>query len=267
MADLPEMKGNPVPLSWLRQHFFDNADLKDKRLYITPDLDNKLSFYLAHIADTSGEGRAAFIQALFNKVEGDKGAHSAAANLTSLLFLNVTGNNREPFIQTLADWAARQLNLTNEQPVMAAKIKLASKVLPGMQAPEVTGEDPDDKTQKLLQTVKKNKLTLLIFWESDCTHCRKAMPEFIRLYQQYHAGGLEVFAASLDSDKNKWKQFIKDNHLNWLNILLPHRSTAHSDYFIQYTPTMVLIGSDGNIVHRFIDVQDLDKGIAEILGK
>ena len=108
---------------------------------------------------------------------------------------------------------------------------------------------------------------MLVFWESECQHCRKAMPELKRLYQLYHEKGLEVFAASLDSEKPKWEQFINNNQLNWNNIILPPKSSAHSDYFIQFTPTIVLIDNSGKIIHRFIDVEDLDKSIASILGK
>jgi thiol-disulfide isomerase/thioredoxin len=146
-------------------------------------------------------------------------------------------------------------------------MKLVAGVLPGMPAPEVSGEDLKQQTGLLSNTTKNNRLTLLIFWESDCPHCRKAMPEFIRLYKQYRAKGLEVFAASLDNDKSKWKLFIDYYHLGWVNIVLPEKSPVHADYFIQYTPTAVLIDNAGKIVRRFISVEDLDKGIAAVLDK
>ena len=93
------------------------------------------------------------------------------------------------------------------------------------------------------------------------------MPDFIRLYKQYHDRGLEVFAASLDNDKAKWKQFIDYNQLTWTNIVLPEKSSAHADYFIQYTPTVVLIDAKARIVRRFIGVEDLEPGISGVLGK
>ena len=195
-----------------------------------------------------------------------KGKKEAQKGLLTTLFNNFLDDYREPFIQSLVQWANSHASLGNDQPVLAAKIKLVANLLPGLPAPDVTGENLDQQTQNLLATAKNNQLTVLIFWESDCPHCRKAMPDFIRLYNQYHAKGLEVFAVSLDSNKDKWKLFIANNHLTWTNIVLPDNSSAHADYFIQYTPTVVLIDNKGHIVKRFMSVEDLGKNIAAVLG-
>jgi thiol-disulfide isomerase/thioredoxin len=242
--------------------FFDDANLADTSLYRTPDLSNKISVYLDYIADTNATARLQLINGLMDKV---KGKREAQKGMLTLLFNNFLDEYREPYIESLVKWAASQPKLGDDQPVLAAKIKLVANVLPGLPAPDVTGENTSQQTQNLLTTAKANKLTVLIFWESDCPHCRKAMPEFVRLYKQYHPKGLEVFAASMDSDTSRWKLFINYNHLTWTNIVLPEKSSVHADYFIQYTPTVVLIDDKGRIIRRFISVEDLGKGISDVL--
>jgi peroxiredoxin len=263
LGEVPELTaGTPLPAQ-LQATFFDAANLTDSLLYRTPDLNNKISAYLDFVADTTAPGRLQFIQHLMDRVKGKK---EAQKGLLTTLFNNFLDDYREPFIQSLVQWANSHASLGNDQPVLAAKIKLVANLLPGLPAPDVTGENLDQQTQNLLATAKNNQLTVLIFWESDCPHCRKAMPDFIRLYNQYHAKGLEVFAVSLDSNKDKWKLFIANNHLTWTNIVLPDNSSAHADYFIQYTPTVVLIDNKGHIVKRFMSVEDLGKNIAAVLG-
>ena len=264
MAEVPSLTGTSPALSQLQAGFFDDADLTDTTLYRSPDLNNKLSSYLDHVADTSAAARIQFIRHLMDKTRGKK---SAQKGLLTVLFNNFLDDYREPYIQSLVQWANSESGLSDNQPVLAAKMKLVAHVLPGLPAPDVTGDNLQQQPLSLLNTVKANRLTLLIFWESDCPHCRKAMPEFIRLYKQYHPKGLEVFAASLDTDKDKWKLFIDYNHLTWTNIVLPEKSSAHADYFIQYTPTAVLIDSAGHIIRRFIAVDNLEKDIAAVLGK
>jgi peroxiredoxin len=263
-GEVPELKEQAAPLTQMQTGFFLPVNFLEPDIYRTPDLSNKISWYLTYIADTGADNRLTFIRSLMDAV---KGKEEAQKNLLTTLFNNFLDEYREPYIESLVQWAASQPALEIEQPVLAAKIKLVAHVLPGLPAPDVTGENLDQRTQTLLNTAKSNRLTLLIFWESDCPHCRKAMPDFIRLYKQYHTKGLEVFAASLDSDKSKWKLFIDYNHLTWTNIVLPEKSSAHGDYFIQYTPTVVLIDSRGNIVRRFISVEDLEKGISAVLDK
>lgn len=264
LAEVPVLNEKLPVMKQLQDGFFDDAGFSDTLLYRTPDLSNKISVYLEYIADTSASARLSFIQHLMDKVKGKK---QPQKDLLTVLLNNFLDNYRGPWLQSLVQWANGQRSLSDDQPVLSAKIKLLSNVLPGMAAPDVTGEDLNGKTRNLSATAKSNQLTLLIFWESDCPHCRKAMPGFIRLYKQYHPKGLEVFAASLDSNKDKWKQFITVNHLTWTNIVLPENSSAHADYFIQYTPTVVLIDGRGNIIKRFLSVEDLDSNIAGILGE
>ena len=263
LGEVAELNGNSSALSQWQSGFFDATVFSDTLLYRTPDLNNKISVFLDHVADTSAIGRLHFIQQIMNKVKGRK---EAQKGLLTTLFNNFLDDYRESYIQSLVQWANSQSSLINEQPVLAAKIKLVANLLPGMPAPDITGENLNQQTQKLSGTTKNNALTLVIFWESDCPHCRKAMPGFIRLYKQFHPKGLQVFAVSLDTNKDKWKQFIDTNHLNWTNIVLPENSSAHADYFIQYTPTAVLINSKGNIIKRFLNVEELGPQLAKILG-
>ena len=262
LGEMPDITVSAPVLAQMQAGFFEAANLADTLLYRTPDINNKISAYLDFVADTSASARIQFIEQLMNRVKGKK---EAQKGLLTALFNNFLDDYREPYIQSLVQWANSQAALSNDQPVLAAKIKLVANLLPGLPAPDVTGENLNQQTQNLLATAKSNRLTALIFWESDCPHCRKAMPDFIRLYQQYHAKGLEVFAVSLDSNKDKWKQFIAKNQLPWTNIVLPDNSSAHADYFIQYTPTVVLIDNKGYIIKRFMSVDDLGKNIAAVL--
>lgn len=259
---VPDLSSTAAVTAQMQKGFFDATDFGDSSLYRTPDLTNKISWYLNYVADTSAIGRLNFINRLMEKTTGSPVAQKGLLTTLFNLFLD---EYREPYIAGLVQWTNMQPGLNEAQPVMAAKIKLVANVLVGAAAPEVTGENLSGKAQNLLSTARQNKLTLLIFWESDCPHCRKAMPEFIRLYKQYHPKGLEVFAVSLDTDKTKWKSFVDANYLNWNNIVLPEGSSAHADYFIQYTPTVVLINGKGQILQRFISVEDLDKSISEQL--
>ncbi len=262
LGSIEPVNNNAPALAQLQAGFFSSTNFADTNLYRTIELNNKLQLYLDNVADTNAMARLKFIKQLMGKTTAKS---EAQKHLLSALLDNFLDDYREPYLQSLVQWAAAQHSLAADQPVLEAKIKLVAGALPGKPAPGVSGEDTSGKNKTLLETARANRLTLLIFWESECPHCRKAMPVFINLYKQYHAKGLEVFAASLDNDKDKWKQFISENQLTWTNIVLPAKSTVHSDYFIQYTPTVVLVNQQGKIISRFIGVDDLDAAIAGIL--
>jgi len=263
VATLPQIDRTKPLLEQVQQHFFDGVDWTNFLLYNTPDLDRKMTFYLENIADTSAAGELAFINTLYAAVKREPVPRQ---QLTNLMFTQLVNNLREDYLHTYITWALAQPFIMDAMPVLAAKIKLVANVLPGAKAADVTGADVNGITQSLYSSVKGHKLTMLLFWESGCSHCRQSMPEFKRVYNKYHDAGFEVFAASMDVDTAHWKQFISKNDLKWVNILLPSPSNAHSDYYIQYTPTMVLIDGNGTIIRRFIEVEELDKAIAKFMG-
>ena len=50
--------------------------------------------------------------------------------------------------------------------------------MPGAMATDLSGTDLEDKPETLNDLLKKKKLTALVFWDSDCGHCRRAHQEW-----------------------------------------------------------------------------------------
>ena len=262
MAEMPDINASKPALAQLRQHFFDSANLADTLLYSTLEFDNQVSLYIQDVGDTTAVGRLTFINQLTAKA---KQSQRAEKDLLFLLLNNFANAKREDYLTSLVQWATAQGALSSEQPVLAAKLQLVAKSIPGAHAPEVAGPDVNAKPLALSDVVGKNKLTLLIFWSSDCPHCKKEMPRVVELYQKYHDKGLNIFAASTEPSVEKWKKYVADNKLTWYNIKLSEESPAHADYFIQFTPTFVIIDNNGNILRRYIGIDDLDGIIGRLL--
>ena len=262
MAKTPVVNSQQPPLETMERHFFDPANFTDVRLFTTPDLGVKFITYLDNIADTAGNARLNFISEMFLK---SMGSVESRKKIGTALYNIISKTDRENYMESMCKWAAAPPWADEQLPVVSARLKLASKVLPGCKAPNETGVDLQGTAKSLTDEFKNHKLTMLLFWESDCPHCRQSMPDFIALYEKYKNAGFTVLAASLDHDPVLWKKFIADNHLPWVNINLPETTTSYSDYFIQATPTTVLIDKHGTIIHRFMEVKDLDAMIAKEL--
>ncbi len=262
MDQMPEINTALPVIAQLREHFFDKANLSDAAIYTTSDMSYNLSEYLDDIADTTANGRKNFIEAMYAKTKNNAGGQR---ELISMFLADFMEGNREDYMTSLSNWAEGHTQLATEQPVLAMRFKKLALAVPGKPASEVTGTDVNDQEAKLSSVFKEQKLTLLLFWASDCPHCRASMPEITKMYEQYHSKGLEIFAVSLEGDKEKWKQFMTEKKLPWKNALLNRHDFSPNDYFLQFTPTLVLIDQKGVILHRFMSIAQFDKAIGKIL--
>ena len=100
-----------------------------------------------------------------------------------------------------------------------------------------------------------NRYVLLDFWAVWCDPCRDAVPELRALYEKYHEKGLEIYSVSEDQSEARWKAFIADNGMTWINVLDDNggrkNSKAWFDYALHGIPTTILIdGQTGAILLR-----------------
>jgi peroxiredoxin len=77
---------------------------------------------------------------------------------------------------------------------------------------------PDEKGYWTSLYDVKAKYTVLIFWASDCGHCKKEMPKLLEAYHENKDKGLKVFAVSTQFENEDWVKFIKKDSLDWINV-------------------------------------------------
>jgi thiol-disulfide isomerase/thioredoxin len=61
------------------------------------------------------------------------------------------------------------------------------------------------------------KVVLLDFWASWCGPCREALPNMKKLASKFQGQPLAILSVSLDSDPQKWRDFVTKNEMTWLN--------------------------------------------------
>ena len=114
-----------------------------------------------------------------------------------------------------------------------------------------------------------NRYVLLDFWAVWCDPCRDAVPELRALYEKYHEKGLEIYSVSEDQSEARWKAFIADNGMTWINVLDDNggrkNSKAWFDYALHGIPTTILIdGQTGAILLRG-NLSEIEAAISSLL--
>lgn len=146
--------------------------------------------------------------------------------------------------------------------------RLRSTLTAGMEAPDIEFADPDGNMRRLSDL--RGNVVLIDFWASWCRPCRMENPNVVRLYNQYHDRGFEIFSVSLDNSRDAWIKAIKDDKLVWPNHVSDLRgwsSAAGRLYGIQSIPSTVLIDREGKVLARNLRGQELENKLKEIFDK
>lgn len=62
----------------------------------------------------------------------------------------------------------------------------------------------------------QGKVVLIDFWATWCGPCREALPHMKRIAQKFSGEPLVILSISLDTDEQKWKNFVTQNEMTWL---------------------------------------------------
>ena len=113
----------------------------------------------------------------------------------------------------------------------------------------------------------EGKLILLEFWASWCGPCRAGNPNLVKSYENYKDKGFEIFAVSLDAEKESWEKAIAKDNLPWKHVsdLAGDKNKASIIYGISGIPDNFLINSEGVIVARNVRGDALNNKLKELL--
>ena len=247
---------------YYRNHYFDNLPLDDARLLRTPFFASKLENYfsnvLPQIPDTLlSEGiemiemaRPApemfrfLVQFVFNYAND-----SQVMGMDNLL----VGIAEKYYLSGEADWADQEF-----LDKLETRVKELKPTLIGSKSHDLKMQGYNGEYHRLHEIAAP--ATILVFWETDCGHCKKAIPQLHDLYQEsLQDMGVKVFAVYTQGDQPEWGKFIEEHGLyDFINVWDPYRQSGfRENYDIRSTPTVYVLGEDKKIIGKRIAIEDL----------
>jgi thiol-disulfide isomerase/thioredoxin len=112
------------------------------------------------------------------------------------------------------------------------------------------------------------KTVLVVFWASWASPVKLDLPELIKVYDKYHARGLEIIGVNLDNDRGELDAFLKERQLGWPHIFESGgmESRLAVDYGIISLPTMFLVDAHGKVVNRNLRTSsEVDRQLDKLL--
>jgi len=111
-----------------------------------------------------------------------------------------------------------------------------------------------NKEQKSLgQVMGSDKIALIYFWGTWCAPCKSDFPLLKEIHMNY-MDDVEIIAIAKDSANNV-KKYIRQNKIIWKNVLATE--SILSSLNISSYPTLILLNSDGVIMHEKVNIEQI----------
>ncbi|HNY55639.1 MAG TPA: redoxin domain-containing protein, partial [Chitinophagales bacterium] len=153
-------------------------------------------------------------------------------------------------------WWATEKSLTE----LRDRVEAVKPTLIGKIAPNFIVQDSSGKMQVFHDYVSKNKYTVLVFWNSDCSHCQHEIPVLKKLYtDSLQALGVRVFAVSTEQTDSSFRAFTAKNcSSQWITCAdMRGVSAFRKEYDIIATPKVFVITQDYKIIAKNMPVDNL----------
>ncbi len=139
------------------------------------------------------------------------------------------------------------------RPVLLAMLMAVALLWPAVVSADVeTGDKPEFSVttldgDELDSKELRGKVVLVDFWATWCDPCTESFPFYSQLAADY-SGDLVVVAVSLDSDKEKVREFLKGRDVAF-DVVWQKKHPAARQFGPQTFPTSYLIDRKGVVRH------------------
>ncbi|MDX8340086.1 redoxin domain-containing protein [Draconibacterium sp. IB214405] len=253
--------------NYQREHYWDYFDYTDERYLYTPFYKTKVETWFEKVLYPAYDSVKPYVYQFLEDVYPNKRIFQFATSffLNSSLNSNFMGMDalfvdlaRDYYLSGEAFWATDE---TLEQ--IRENVLFLQDNLIGATAPDLTLESFDGEFINLHQI--ESKLTVLLIYEPNCSHCKVFIPEFYNdVYLPNKDKGLEVYAIYSMDDKEEWAEFLtKHNMFDWLNVWDPdHSSRFKIKYDGRKTPGVFLLDETKKILGKKMTIEQLQEIIA-----
>lgn len=130
------------------------------------------------------------------------------------------------------------------------RLKKYEQMRIGQFAPLISSFDGKGQNIEVLDQLSEKNL--VIFWSSQCTHCRQMIPDLNKWYETAKKSGWTLISISLDKDQQELAAAIKDLGINYpvYSDFKGWNSAAALDYNVSATPAMFVLDKERRIIGK-----------------
>ena len=267
---------------YYKAHYFDNFNPADGRLLFTPLYEDKVMNYLEKVAFQIPDSLNKEVDFLLDGARSD----STLFRYLLITLFNHYGNSNimgfdavqvhlaEKYYLPDAWWSSEDFKKELRERVEILEPLMLGKQAPNIELLVVPAEhfkmaENDTALKKYPHVGQLVKLydipadyMVLLFWEANCSHCKKVVPKMYSIYkEQLEPMGVKVIAISTlfgEDGKEKWINFVNEHQTyDWINAWNPYDYQYKITYDIRSTPQIYVLDKDKKIIGKRISSEQV----------
>lgn len=258
------------PYRYYKAHYWDHVDLTDSRLLRSPVFAHRLKRYFDEVIPKIPDSINVAADRLIARARSDSEmyrylvwwityTHETSKIMgMDAVFVHMT----EKYYLNGSAWWVDSVTLYK----MMDRARRIAPNLIGNTAPELALRDTSGRLHVLSKIPAR--FTILVFYDPDCGHCQKEIPKIKEAYQRWKDKGVAVYAVDIEVDTEKWKKYIRQNQLDWINVSDPyHQSNFRQLYDVYSTPVIYILDEQKKIRAKRIAAEQIDEVLELLSGE
>jgi len=258
------------------EHYFDYVRLDDDAIVRTPDMifhQRVMNYLDRNLKNASAEIVCKYADMLIEKSRPSKETFKYLVHTITEKYLQSNVMSYDAvYVHLVQKYIASGDAFWMSPSSVDDNVKRAAtweKLLIGKVAPDLIMRDDQQQIHQLSR--QNHKYTLLIFWSPTCGHCKTMIPELYNSYaalrEKYDIGAFAILSEPDDNTRPKWRQFISQHHLDWLNLDGGEANIDwHEVYAIETTPQIYLLDNEKHILAKHLNAETFEMVVKTIEG-
>lgn len=245
-------------LEWQQKHFFDRMNLAGDDFLKYPLWVDRTDYFTFKLAMPTPESAIGQIEAVLRQLEPNQVAYRYYFRYIMESLGRISRfQTDEAYVYLVrkyidtgkSDW----MNVGDLEKYRDDASRLEPLFL-GKKCPDVTFFDPEGKPVSIYET--DAPYLLVAFWMYDCSHCKREIPQLIKLYEKYQSKGLKVMSVcgkGGEEEMPKCWEFAKNMKMPeaWLLLADPQRRSQYYTLLnVRSYPRLLLLDKNKMILYK-----------------
>lgn len=251
------------------EHYLDNVDLSSPAMLRTPLALPKVEFFLDKMVVQLPDSISKYCDQVIARAGGNEETYRFFVShlLNKYQISEIVGMDavfvhiaEQYYLEGKTPWVSQEVLGQIDERVKALKPNLIGQIAPDFSVEQLHGGQ-----FRLSQS--KHRVTVLVFWEPSCSHCKTVVPKLDSVARIYAPKGVHVVGFMTQGDGPLWQKYVSEHDLSlWTHVWDPYRkSHFHKNYDIRSTPVIYILDENKRIVVKRIGVESVGPIVEDML--